>query len=69
MKREADETESAALDGEFGSVPTDQETLADLSDSVITIPGENFVRCVWRSDNCQYCQRPDGTWVFIRCLG
>lgn len=62
MRRVATEQEADKLNEEFGS-------LTESTRKTTIVDDTEFARCEWRDDDCQWCQRKDGVWVLIKCLG
>lgn len=68
-KREASAVEIEFLNERFGGLPEPKNVLRAMAESLAEErQQEGYVRCVWRG-NCEYCQRDDGSWVLIQCVG
>lgn len=66
MERTASDIETVYLNRKFGKLPEDEAVVSAMAESLA--PSRSaYARCVWHG-KCEYCQRPDGTWVLRGCI-
>ena len=67
MKRPASDIETAYLNRKYGSMPKDDAVVSAMAESLAD-SRSGYVRCIWHG-KCEYCQKPDGSWVLRGCIG